>query len=91
VSLLFLFHFFFFVEKKEGYGRGFKEGANEEETGMVGTNRWCKQGMEVGYCMNVRYWGKGYATEGFRAFLELFWGLPGEFSPFSVLQIVHLG
>ncbi|KAN0119409.1 acyl-CoA N-acyltransferase [Hyaloscypha variabilis] len=59
-------------ERNEGGG----EGANEEETGMVGTNRWCKQGMEVGYCMNVRYWGKGYATEGFRAFLELFWGLP---------------
>ncbi|KAE9380022.1 acyl-CoA N-acyltransferase [Stipitochalara longipes BDJ] len=44
--------------------------------GMVGTNRWCAQGMEVGYCLSIKYWGKGYITEGFRAFLELYWTLP---------------
>ena len=36
--------------------------------------------MEVGYCLNVKYWGQGYVTEGFKTFLEVFWGLPGEFS-----------
>jgi RimJ/RimL family protein N-acetyltransferase len=45
--------------------------------GFVGTNRWCEQGLEVGYCLNIKYWGKGYTTEGFRAFLEVFWELPG--------------
>jgi RimJ/RimL family protein N-acetyltransferase len=45
--------------------------------GFVGTNRWCEKGMEVGYCSNVEYWGTGYTTEGFKAFLELYWTLPG--------------
>jgi len=44
--------------------------------GFVGTNRWCEQGMEVGYCMNISYWGHRYATEGMIAFLKIFWGLP---------------
>lgn len=46
--------------------------------GMVGTNRWSEQGLETGYCMNLNYWGKGYATEAFAAFLKLYWTLPGE-------------
>jgi RimJ/RimL family protein N-acetyltransferase len=48
--------------------------------GFVGTNRWCEKGMEVGYCSNIKYWGTGYITEGFKAFLELYWMLPGTFS-----------
>jgi RimJ/RimL family protein N-acetyltransferase len=31
--------------------------------------------MEVGYCVSVKYWGRGFASEGFRAFLDLYWGL----------------
>ena len=50
--------------------------------GFVGTNRWCEKGMEVGYCSNVGYWGTGYITEGFKAFLELYWTLPGTFLSF---------
>jgi RimJ/RimL family protein N-acetyltransferase len=46
--------------------------------GFVGTNRWSEEGLEVGYCLNIAYWNQGYATEGMRAFLSLFWGLPGE-------------
>jgi RimJ/RimL family protein N-acetyltransferase len=56
-----------------------KNGKNEKGdlkmVGFVGTNRWCEQGMEVGYCLNISFWGKGYITEGFKAFLELYWGL----------------
>ncbi|KAH8652760.1 GNAT domain-containing protein [Tricladium varicosporioides] len=44
--------------------------------GMVGTNRWSAQGFETGYCMNLNYWGKKYATEAFGAFLKLYWTLP---------------
>jgi len=43
--------------------------------GLVGTNRVSEQGLEVGYCLNIRYWGRGYAGEAFRAFLELYWGM----------------
>jgi len=50
--------------------------------GMIGTNRWSQQGMEVGYCVNINYWGKGYATEALKAFLEMFWNLPGKLSPY---------
>jgi RimJ/RimL family protein N-acetyltransferase len=46
--------------------------------GMVGTNRFSDQGLETGYCINLKYWGKGYAGEGFKGFLDLFWSLPGE-------------
>lgn len=47
--------------------------------GMVGTNRWSANspGMETGYCLNIEYWGKGYATEAFRSFLEYYWTLSG--------------
>ena len=51
--------------------------------GFVGTNRWCAQGMEVGYFLNIRYWGRGLVTEGFAAFLGVFWGLEGEFPFFE--------
>jgi hypothetical protein len=30
--------------------------------GLVGTNRISDQGLETGYFLNKRYWGKGYAT-----------------------------
>ena len=42
---------------------------------MVGTNRYSDQGMETGYCLNIKYWGKGYAGEAFTGFLSLFWSL----------------
>lgn len=47
--------------------------------GFVGTNRWSAEGlgMEVGYCFNSAYWGRGYATEGFMGFLSYYWTLPG--------------
>ena len=47
--------------------------------GLVGTNRHSPQGLETGYCLNRKYWGKGYAGEAFAAFLELYWSLPGVF------------
>lgn len=43
--------------------------------GFVGTNRFSPSGLEVGYCMNIAYWGRGYAGEAFAAFLELYWKL----------------
>jgi RimJ/RimL family protein N-acetyltransferase len=46
--------------------------------GFVGTNRWCEQGMDVGYCLNIVYWNRGFATEGMKAFLDIFWNLPGK-------------
>jgi len=57
--------------------------------GFVGTNRWCEQGMDVGYCMNISYWGQGYATEGMRAFLKLFWDLPGLCLPLLFNALVY--
>jgi RimJ/RimL family protein N-acetyltransferase len=41
--------------------------------GMTGTNRYSDEGMETGYCINIAYWGKGYAGEAFSGFLSLFW------------------
>ncbi len=60
---------------KEGKWRG-------KMIGFVGTNRWSKEGigMEVGYCLNIDFWGEGYCTEGFKGFLEWFWGLEGRCS-----------
>lgn len=55
------------------------EGGSEREgemIGFVGTNRYKEQGMEVGYVINRRYWGKGFATEGLRLFLDMYWELP---------------
>jgi RimJ/RimL family protein N-acetyltransferase len=47
--------------------------------GLVGTNRWSSNslGLETGYCLNISYWGCGYATEAFACFLEYFWSLEG--------------
>jgi RimJ/RimL family protein N-acetyltransferase len=42
---------------------------------VVGTNRDSPHGLETGYCINIAYWGRGYASEGFAAFLKLFWAL----------------
>lgn len=42
---------------------------------MVGTNRESPDGLQAGYCINPAYWGHGYASEGFAAFLKLFWTL----------------
>lgn len=53
--------------------------------GLTGTNRWSEQGLETGYILNVRYWGRGYAGEAFRGFLGLYWGLEGEFFRLSFL------
>lgn len=47
--------------------------------GLTGTNRWSEQGLETGYILNMKYWGRGYAGEAFRCFLGLYWGLEGEF------------
>lgn len=55
-----------------------REGGNEEMIGFVGTNRYKEQGMEVGYVINRAYWGKGFATEGMRLFLEMYWEMPGK-------------
>lgn len=41
----------------------------------MGTNRDSPHGLETGYCMNIAYWGHGYASEGFAAFLKLFWAM----------------
>jgi RimJ/RimL family protein N-acetyltransferase len=50
--------------------------------GMVGTNRWSTntpgKEMETGYCLNMAYWGKGYATEAFTCFLKYFWTISGK-------------
>jgi RimJ/RimL family protein N-acetyltransferase len=60
---------------------GGRKGKKLKMIGFVGTNRWCEQGLEVGYCLNRAYWGRGYITEGFRAFLEIFWELHGKPNP----------
>lgn len=43
--------------------------------GMLGTNRYSDEGLETGYCINLAYWGKGYAGEAFSGFLSHFWSL----------------
>jgi RimJ/RimL family protein N-acetyltransferase len=48
--------------------------------GFVGTNRPSPQGLEFGYCFKYEYWGKGYATEAARMFLDIYWGLESRFS-----------
>jgi RimJ/RimL family protein N-acetyltransferase len=69
-------------EGEDGEGEGARGGKGKKlkMIGFVGTNRWCEQGLEVGYCLNRAYWGMGYITEGFRAFLGIFWELPGKFN-----------
>ncbi|PVH80165.1 hypothetical protein DL98DRAFT_491923 [Cadophora sp. DSE1049] len=66
--------------KEDGEGaekRGERRGErNGEMIGFVGTNRYKEQGMEVGYVINRRYWGMGFATEGLRLFLDMYWNLP---------------
>ena len=32
--------------------------------------------LEIGYMLNYNYWGKGYATEGVGAFLEMWFSVP---------------
>lgn len=56
--------------------QGEGEGQKGEMVGFVGTNRYKEQGMEVGYVINRRFWGMGYATEGLRLFLDMYWELP---------------
>ena len=43
--------------------------------------------MEVGYCLNREYCNRGFATEGMKAFLDIFWTLPSTFPVFGVLGI----
>jgi len=66
------------------------ENSDHECVGMVGTNRMSRQGMEVGYCLNIAYWGKGFATEGLKAFLEIYWELPGKLSIYLYIYIFLL-
>lgn len=63
-----------FPTGSQAQGEG--EGQKGEMVGFVGTNRYKEQGMEVGYVINRRYWGMGYATEGLRLFLDMYWELP---------------
>jgi RimJ/RimL family protein N-acetyltransferase len=42
---------------------------------MVGTNCESPEGLQIGYCINIAYLGRGYASEGLAAFLKLFWAL----------------
>lgn len=60
----------FFIIMREDGGTG-------QMIGHLGTNKPSEQGMEVGYCINIKHWGKGYATEALRLFLDFYWGLPG--------------
>lgn len=60
-----------------------EEGKKPKCIGILGTNRWSDQGMETGYCLNKAYWGKGYATEAFKMFLDMYWKLPGLLFPLS--------
>lgn len=59
--------------------------------GMLGTNRYSDEGMETGYCLNIAYWGKGYAGEAFKGFLELFWSLPGKYQSSLVCVVDWFG
>ena len=59
--------------------------------GMTGTNRYSDEGMETGYCLNIAYWGRGYAGEAFRGFLECFWNLDGEYASGLSKAIVEVG
>jgi RimJ/RimL family protein N-acetyltransferase len=60
---------------RDGKGEGGDGEGSLKMIGFAGTNRWCEQGLEVGYCMNIKYWGRGFASEGFKKFLEVYWGL----------------
>jgi len=74
-------------EGEEGKKGGERE--KEKMIGLVGTNRLSEQGMEVGYCLNREYWGKGYATEAFSSFLSHYWTLPGIFSfPYNLFFLL---
>lgn len=71
-------------------GKGAEEMEQDKKPkmiGLVGTNRWCKEGegtgLETGYCLNNKYWGMGYATEALSMFLKYYWTLSGTSSPFS--------
>ncbi|KAH7308769.1 GNAT domain-containing protein [Rhexocercosporidium sp. MPI-PUGE-AT-0058] len=54
---------------------GRAERGEGEMVGFVGTNRYKEQGMEVGYVINRRFWGRGFATEGMRLFLDMYWAM----------------
>lgn len=69
--------------------------ARPKMIGFVGTNRWSdnhqdEKAMEVGYCFNVDYWGKGYATESFAAFLNWLWAQPRTLLLISRILLDHL-
>ncbi|TAQ88128.1 hypothetical protein B7494_g3513 [Chlorociboria aeruginascens] len=51
------------------------EDGSPKIVGIVGTFRRGGEGLETSYCMNIKYWGRGYATEAFREFLKVFWRL----------------
>jgi RimJ/RimL family protein N-acetyltransferase len=62
--------------------------------GFLGTNRWSDdpdvKAMEVGYCFNIDYWGKGYATESLAAFLSWLWAQPRMLLPYSKNSLVFI-
>ena len=58
--------------------------------GLVGTNRMSDHGLETGYCMNIKYWGRGYAGEAFAAFLKYYWTLSCKrTTPLSFATLLH--
>ena len=67
------------TSEQEEEVKGVEPPKKDKMIGFVGTNRFKAEGMEVGYCMNIAFWNRGYATEAFGCFLELFWGLEGLF------------
>jgi len=41
--------------------------------GIVGTTRNTPTAAEVGYGLHCDYWGKGYASEAVRLFIDVYW------------------
>lgn len=79
------------ASQKEGEGDGNEEEGKTEMVGFVGTNRYKESGMEVGYVINRRFWGRGFATEGLRMFLDMYWEMSGLFPLLSFLcQLLYI-
>src|ERR1700709_748273 len=48
--------------------------------GIIGTPRNQPLWAEVGYGLHPDYWGKGYASEALKLFIELYWAPGSTFS-----------